>query len=57
MERLIGSRNGLMILLPSISSPTTGESQLISSPLTGEDKGGGEVGLKSHFDKGGQGGI
>jgi len=50
MEQLIGSRNGLMILLPSIPSPLTGESQLISSPSTGEDKGGGEAGLIPHFN-------
>ena len=64
MERLIGSRNGLMILLPSIPSPTTGESKLISSPSMGEDKGGGESRFDPHFNtclrqtgRGGEGGF
>ena len=64
MERLIGSRNGLMILLFSIPSPTTGESKLISSPSTGEDKGGGESRFDPHFNtclrqtgRGGEGGF
>ena len=34
-----------------------GEPQFTSSPLTGEDKGGGEAGLIPHFDKGGEGGF